>query len=348
MAHLIRDSFDFYGATSEAAGLWDGFGTALLSANTRFVVGQSCAPTTTLNQVGFIKTFTGNSSTVFLSFAWGMSTALGATNRFQEFRFYDSATIQCSLVFDNDGTVSLRLGDNGAVIAGPFTCFSGSASIAWTHLQFKIVFSNTVGEFHMRRNGNTVDDATATGLDNCSNANEFINKIDTKCLQSASSQIYIDDFWMFNNTVVAGEPSDWLGDIRAVQIMPNSDSVVAFSRSAGATNFSNVDELISASADYVFSSAAGTVDQYGNAGFAIAPSSILGLAIREIGLKTDAGVRTAGIRIKSGATTVDSAGVAIGTTAQSVVMNADVDPNTGVAWTAANVAALLFGPRVVT
>jgi hypothetical protein len=348
MAHIVRDSFDFYGAIAEASGLWDSTGTAALSANTRFGAGQSFSLPTTLNQVGPSKIFSGNSSTVFLTFALGYYNALSASLNSQEFRFYDGATVQCSIVFSQDGTVNFYRGDASVLVAGPFACFSGSAAGSWTHLQFKIVFSGTVGEFHMRRNGNSADDASATGLNNIITANAYANKIDTKCLQSASNVVYLDDLWVYDSSIVAGDPSDFIGDVRAIQIMPTSDSSVQFTRSTGATNFSCVDELINSTADYVSSSTASQVDQYGNSGFSVTPASIIGLAVRGIMQKTDAGTRTAGIRINSGGTQADSAGVAIGTNYQSVVMNQNVDPNTSAAWSSAAVAAMLFGPRVVT
>lgn len=352
MAHIVRDSFDFYGANAEFNGLWDSTppGSAgLSSTNTRFGAGQSFRPSNTLNVVSLSKTFSENATTVIMSFALGYYNALGAGTASQRFRLYDSGTVQCSFSFFEDGTITFYRG-NAAVNLGTMSnAWTGAATTgAWTHLQIKVVLSNTVGSFEVRKNGNLAADYTLSGVDNCSTANEYANFWDVICLSSSSNSVYWDDLWFYSSTVAAGEPDDFQGDVRAVQIMPNSDSAVAFTRSAGATNFGVVDEAINASADFVSSATPGALDQYGNAGFVTAPASIKGVTVRAMAQKTDAGPRTASIRINSNGQVAESTAVAIPSSLGVLAFNKDFDPDGNVPWTAGKIAAMLFGPRVVT
>jgi hypothetical protein len=299
----------------------------------------------TANNLGFTHVFNQNAGTVFFNFAHAQNSVLSAGNT-TNFRFYDNATVQFSMNINGNGNFEFYRGDRSVLLGTYAGAFPGGN--VWNHFQVKIIFNNGAGEVHVRKNGSATDNFVLTGINTISTVNAYANKLDSITVNSANPVQKFDDMWIFSATVVAGEPSDFLGDMRAIQIMPNSDNVVQFTPQTGPTNYTNVDELINASGDYVSSQTAGQVDLYGNPGFTVAPTSVLGLAIRSLGRKTDAGPRTVGHEIKSGATTVDSPGQAIGTLTEAVVMNADLDPNTGVAWTPSGVAALLFGPRVVT
>jgi len=348
MSHILQDSFDPYGSTAEAAGLWDSLGQGVLSTNSRFGVGQSCRPGSSNLHVSHLKTFNQDAATVFVTFAFGRYNVLpGGGGNFRA-RLYDGATVQCSWEFTGAGTIEFYRG-NGTTLLGTYNgAFSGSATGVWQHFQIKAVMSNTVGSFEVRKNGSLVADFILTGVDNCSTVNEYANRYDILTLASSLDQVFFDDMWIYSGAVVAGEPSDFIGDCRAVQLVPTSDNSVTFSRSAGAANYENVDELINASADYVFAGSAGLLDLYGNPGFVTAPASILCLTARAMVFKTDAGIRTASLRVSSNGITSDRAAVAVGSTIGSITHPVFLDPNTGVAWGAAAVAASLFGPRTVT
>lgn len=350
MSHIFRDSFDFYSAVADASGHWDSLGNGSISTNTRFGVGRSYTPSTTNGQVGFSKSFGRNTTnTFFFTASIGHYSAPTASSACQVIRFYDSTTVQFSVLFNEDGSIQFYRGDGTTFLGSWVNGWRGASGGFWDRHEWKFVIGGAgVGEIHCRRNGNTSDDYTLTGVNLINTANSYINKMDARCAASASRNVFFDDVWLFDSTVATGEPSDFIGDVKAVQIMPTSDSSVAFTRSTGATNFSCVDETINSTADYVSGSSASLVDQYGNSGFVTTPSAILGVAVRMIGVKLDAGTRTVGTRINSGGTTVDSTGVAISTTQQVIAVDYHQDPNTSATWSAAAVAALLFGPRIVT
>lgn len=351
MATRLRDGFDFYSAVTEAVGVWTSIGNCTISATTRFGVGQSLG----LPAVGFVigqasiqAQLGANCTVVFVNFALRKTAALGTTGARHTIRLIDSGTTQCSFVLDNNGDILFYRGSAATLLGTYSGAFSGSG--IWSHFQIKIIFGDGVaGSFEVRKDGSSSNTYSLTGIDNVLSANTYANAIDGILAANNPDAHFFDDFWVFDNTVVAGEPSDWLGDTRAVQIMPNSDSLIALSRSGGATNFSNIDELVNSSADYVFGNAAGLTDEYGNPGFsAPVPTFILGVTEKVAALKTDAGPRTIGTRTRSGATVQDSAAKVLSTAVVNYPFNVDLNPNTAAPWTAAEIAAMTFGPRIVT
>lgn len=350
MATLIRDSFDPYLNTVEASQVWTSISNCTMSATTRFAAGQSLQlMTSALNgTVEAQHLFAATGNTLWFNFALRKGGAIGgAATSEHRVLVLDGATVQCSFTFDNNGGIRVFRG-NAATLLGTYAgAFPGGG--VWNHFQVKIVIDNAVGSFEIRRDGSDFNDFEVLNVDTQSSATAQATNFQITCGTNNPESFQIDDFWLFDNTVVAGEPSDWIGDSRANQIVPNSDSAAAMSRSAGATNFSNVDELINSAADYVFSSTPGQADEYGNAGFSVpVPDVILGLTVRLAALKTDAGPRTVGTRVRSGATVTDSPGRTVGTTALQYQFRQDLNPNTGAAWTAAEIAAMTFGPRIVT
>jgi len=355
MATLLRDGFDFYSAVSQTVGNFSSMnGNCSLSASTRFSHGQSLQTATTglNNTLMWSKAIGFNTGdTVWFNFAVRKPAAVNADN-LDRFKLLDGGTVQCSFRITSAGAIEFYRGDIATLLATYAGAFVAGG--VWQHFQIKIRIHNTLGSIEVRRDGSDFNDFELIGtggtpLDTQTTANAYANSIDCNlAVQNPEARQY-DDLWIFDNTIVAGEPSDWIGDVRAWQIMPNSDSSVALSRSAGATNFSNVDEAIQSSVDYVFGASPGLTDEYGNPGFAVPlPTDIFGLSVKMASLKLDAGPRMVGVRVRSGATVSDSAGIAPSTSVRTDAIEYDLNPDTGLAWTAAEIAAMTFGPRIVT
>lgn len=352
MATKFRDGFDFYGSLTELPGNQGASSSlAALSASTRFSVGQSLrlaisgatGATTVLFPFNSFST-----DTVFINFSHMRTAGVGGSTAQHRMVLADGSTAQVSWTFDSSGDMRFFRGDF-AVLLGTYTgAYPGGG--VWNHFQIKVVIGDGVaGSIEVRRDGSDFNDFELLGIDTKTSANFSATILEVEVGSSGPDTHSIDDLWVVDSGVVTGEPVTWLGDVRAVQIMPNSDSIVALSRSSGTTNFSNVDELINSSVDYVFGSAAGLADEYGNAGFsAPIPDVIQGLSVRSVALKTDAGPRTVGVRVRSGATVLDSTGHTVTSAALNYPDRYDLNPNTGLAWTAAELAAMTFGPRIVT
>lgn len=101
-----------------------------------------------------------------------------------------------------------------------------------------------------------------------------------------------------------------------------------------------------AAAGYLYSSAPGAQDRYTLSDISSTPSTIVGVTTRGLLTKSDAGTRLAAVQLRSGATTVQSAG-ALSNSAWGWLWRSDAtDPATGVPWTVSGVAAAQIGAQV--
>lgn len=231
MALIFRDSFDFYATINDVgANYWDAVdtgGALVAAANTRFGVGQAYQPfagTGTGSQIS--KTYAASSSTLFITCAFYANFALSGTSNVHGFRIFDGATVQCSIYFENNGDIRLYRGDASTLLGTYTAAFAGTT---WTHFQFKIVLgTGTSGEFHIRKNGNTSDDYTLTGVNNAGAATTQSTKTDI--FKSGNNQQTWYDDLIIHDSSGSAPWNDWLGDVRAVQVMPNSDSAVQFTQ----------------------------------------------------------------------------------------------------------------------
>jgi hypothetical protein len=98
---------------------------------------------------------------------------------------------------------------------------------------------------------------------------------------------------------------------------------------------------------YVSDSTVGHADFYTIGAITSTALSTVAVVTRGFMQKSDAGVRAGAVQIKSGATTVASSTLSLSTSFQWAWRIDLTDPNTGAAWTAANVSAVQIGPLVV-
>ena len=140
------------------------------------------------------------------------------------FELFDGATAQCSVVFRSDGAILLTSGGPAGTVLATYT---GAFSVAntWYAFEFEVTINNTTGSFAVRKNGNNVNDFSATSLNTRpTSTNNYANKLQVGS-QTAGSHVMDDLFWQ--SGAAAGS---WLGDIRCYTRMPVSDQSVQFSR----------------------------------------------------------------------------------------------------------------------
>ncbi|HEV2100666.1 MAG TPA: hypothetical protein VGR45_17305 [Stellaceae bacterium] len=229
MAWLVGDSFDFYATGNDmftgSAPLWTLGGSAPTFTTGRFP-GSQC-----INSIGsgsaFSRTTGSNDQTIYVNFAM-FAVALSGTH-LGGVLLIDGSTVQCSVYMSGTGSLDFYRGTPSGTLLGSYT----GAFIAsnWTQFQIKFIISSSVGEIHVRKNGNTVDDFALTGLNTQSSGNAYANviKVDNS-FSGGSGSYHIDDLYCFSGT--GASPNTWQGDVRAVQQMAASDPVtLLFSKS---------------------------------------------------------------------------------------------------------------------
>jgi hypothetical protein len=224
MAWSFGDSFDCYAAPADAInGYWDNvaLGTLPQLLAGRFAGSRGLS----VNGAGtwFTKTSGINDAVHHFVVAFNQNAAPTGSNLGFYLELFDGITAQCSVVFRSDGAILLQSGGpTGTTLATYAGAWTGANT--WYAFEFEVVINNATGSFTVRKNGNTSNDFTATGLNTRVSANNYANKL-TIGNATNFTQIIDDLFWRSDASSVA-----WLGDIRCYTRMPASDVSAQFSR----------------------------------------------------------------------------------------------------------------------
>ena len=229
MAWNFGESFDLYTAAADATnGYWDsGAASNFLLTAGRFAGSQAAGNVSA--GVWLTKTSGVNDPVHHLAVAFWQSSAPTGSNLAVYLELFDGATAQCSIVFRSDGAILLTSGGPTGTVLATYTG-AWTAAATWTAFEFEVVINATTGSFAVRKNGNSVNDFSATGLDTQVSANAYANKLTVG--NSVNVTQRIDDlFW---RSGAAG--GTWLGDIRCYTRWPASDVTDKFTLSAGSTS----------------------------------------------------------------------------------------------------------------
>jgi hypothetical protein len=227
VAYNFGDSFDLYATTADAiSGYWD---SASVTSNMTLQVGRftgsQCARWTAITNSTLIKTSGVNDAVHHFALAFMQTATITGSTLGLYIELFDGATAQCSIVFRSDGAILLISGapNSGTTLATYTGAFP--AINTWYAFEFEVVINNTTGSFKVRKNGNTSDDSSTTGIDTQNSANAYANKIQIAENATISSQNLDDLYWQSGSSA-----GTWLGDIRCYTRMPTSDASVQFSR----------------------------------------------------------------------------------------------------------------------
>ena len=342
MAWEFGDSFDFYNAQADMTApgtMWSVVTGGGFSSTTRFGVGQSMDIGASGTNNRITNTF-NNDTTLYVNLAYYLNAALPMNaNIYWGFAVSDGANKQVGVYWNGSGAIIVTAGEyNAATLA---TWSSAYAAFQWNHYQFKFVINNTTGSVELRLNGATSDSFSLTGANTRNGStNNYGNNLR---FYGGSTNMFMDDFYGFNDQ--GAQPNTWQGDVRAVQLMPNSDSSVTWTKSTGASNNSCVSELKEdGDTTYVSTNTANNVDLYGIAALATTPNAIINVVLKSFARMDDAGPHTYKQRLSSGGTTSDGSNLSLSTSYQWSWTNYLTDPHTSAAWTFAGVNAALIGP----
>jgi hypothetical protein len=225
MTYNFGDSFDLYAAPADMAnGYWDSGANV---ANWTLAAGRfSGSRGITFNAASnLVKSSAVNDAVHHLVVSFQQTSVLTGTNLGGYIQLLDGTTAQCSIVFRSDGAILLTSGGPAGTVLATYT--GAFLSATWYGFEFEVVINNTTGSFSVRKNGNSVNDFTATALNTRGGTtNNYANKLTLAMQTNVSGHIADDLFWQSGAAT-----GTWLGDIRCYTRMPASDQAVQFSKS---------------------------------------------------------------------------------------------------------------------
>lgn len=255
--------------------------------------------------------------------------------------------IMCDI--SNTGAIRVWRGDivNGTVIGST----AGGVLVAgvFSYIEIKVFLSDTVGTVDVRNNNASVLALTGQDTKNAGTKTVFdtitIGQPAYRSPQTGFSDY--DDFYLCNG---AGSVNNtFLGDSRVRTLVPNGNgnsSQLLGSDADSVNNYLLVDEATPDVADYVGSATDNQKDLYAFSDLTETAGVIRGVQDNAYAAKTDAGARSLALVTRTATIDYDSTDRALGISAAYIRELRELNPNTGLAWTIAEVTAAQWGVKV--
>lgn len=242
MSFIFSESWDFYSTTANTTdalqGYWDGgsmvVGSNCLLSTGRFTGSQALGTGATI--VAYVFKNSGSNDAVHhVNVAFIHTVGLTSNILGMYIQLLDGSTGQCAIVFRSDGAIVLTSSTPGGSTLATYT--GAFSSNVWTAFEFEVVINSSTGSFTVRKNGNTSADFTATGLNTRGGtSNNYASRLQLG-LNSSTTPLNANNAQKFDDVLWRSDPTSlpWVGDVRAAQMMPATDSSVQFSKSTGST-----------------------------------------------------------------------------------------------------------------
>lgn len=257
--------------------------------------------------------------------AFYVSTAL-------TFALTNSGTGHAVLTVTPQGQLSLAVG--GVTVAASSSTFPINT---WMFIELGLSVANAGGTYEVRVNGSSVGWIPAGSGDTQNGAATTVNRIQITSNQGVGTFYLVDDLY-----ITYGNELIWLGDSRVDRLLLTANTATqGWTPSTG-----NAWERLNAGDGYVESATDEATSLFEVADLNYSPLGIYGVKTAGLIKKSDAGYREACLLSKSGATTVESAAVALSTDTLGFTQILKTDPATGAAWGLPAVQAFQPGLRV--
>ena len=254
-----------------------------------------------------------------------------------------------SVTGPSSATCTVQLTASGAltVTASPTTRTTAAAFIpvnTWFYLELQCKVANAPDGFvWVRVNGADVPVLTVSGVDTQAGSGALYDEVDINSAGSTTNGV--DDIY-----IMAGPGDAFLGDCVVETLYPTGNGTVnnwVGSDGNSTDNYLLVDETPANTTDYVGADPSGTKDLYNFGNLALS-GDVLAVCHNVVAQKSDAGAKQLYI-VSRGAVDTRSPAITLTTTfvGEPYQWVQTVNPETGVAWTAAEVNALQAGVEVV-
>jgi len=233
MSTLFVDSVDHY-VTSEIARKWNGpLKTGFVSVDSsdpRRVGSKHLKFTPTVGVARAGRLLGGTYETVVVGFALRVDNTLNADHR--GFRLLRLTEVQCSVVVNSDGSISVRRGDYNGTVLG-----TSAASLIspdqWFYVEFKIVIHDSTGSFEVHVDESSI--LSGSGVDTKNLSDAGVDTVEFRGFYTGSINMSIDDVYI--------EDVDFFGDCRVDVLYPDgSGDYAQWTSDPSGDNYENVDD----------------------------------------------------------------------------------------------------------
>ena len=215
---------------------------------------------------------------------------------------------------------------------------------SWYYIEFKAIIHDTAGSYEVRVDG--VTELSASGIDTRNGGTGPWNNV--WLASPSNSNAWFDDFYLLDTS--GATLNDFLGPVRVETLFPQTDAVAAgthagLTPSTGTDHGAMVDEPAPNTTDYNSSAVVGAKDTYQYPSMTLA-GVIHGIQTNLYVAKSDAAIRRVCPVVRVNGVDYDGPDFNPLTTFNWWSEVRAVNPNTGLPWTVADIAALEVGMKV--
>jgi hypothetical protein len=213
---------------------------------------------------------------------------------------------------------------------------------AWYFLEIEAVIHDSTGEVRVFKNG--VEVISVSGVDTKGQTQTGVATLRLRMPGTGAWDVSnFDDIYVTDSDTR-------LGDSRVITVVPSADTADSdWAPSTGADNYAMVDEVqVNGDTDYVASATPGDLDFYALGDLGVSPDTIHAVQLMMCARKDDAATREVRLKLKSGATTVNGATRAMGSSYQYFHEIYEEDPDASDPWTETTINAAQVGVETVT
>lgn len=266
-----------------------------------------------------------------------------------------SATASVYFSSDNAAVVHVEVRVNPVsrtidVYRGVGTTLLGSSAVdlfpltGYFYLEARAVMHDTTGSVEVRLNGGSTPVINLTNVDTKNAGTKAV--FDAFALRGSQSPPRYDDVYALNGAGSAPF-NTFLGERKVETLYPNAEGdVQQFTPSTGTTHYTLVDEATANTTDYVYSDVVDNVEVFNLPSLSGSGGTPDAVQTHLYAAKSDTGARSMNDVLRIGGTNYNGPDKVLTTGYQSYFELYTVNPATGVAWTAADIAALQVGARV--
>jgi hypothetical protein len=282
MSLLFIDGFDHW-ATGEALKKWSNVGGTVNTASTvpRRTGSRHASLVASSTPPSLTHYCAASEDTIVV----GLALYATVRNNHYGFRLVRAGEYQCSVVIEDDGSVTVRRGDyNGTIIDQ-----SDAGDVptdTWVYFEFKIYVHDSSGTYEVRINENTV--LSGDTVDTKGGSTAGVDTVNLRAESSGGGWYYWDDLYI--------DDDDFLGDCRVDCLWPDGDGNYSqwTPDPSGNDNYENVDDSTDIDDDTTYN-VTGVLNEIDTYTFddleAVSGATIFGVAVNMVVRKDDAGAR---------------------------------------------------------
>lgn len=343
MALGFIDGFDHYNTNANGAIKWDTFNASLTLQTTTARINGNALKATNANQL-FSKTWPSNQASWIIGFAFQTSVN-NSTIVIADFK--DSATVQCSLRINTDGTLQVLRGTATALNASGTSSFALHAN-TWYYIEWKVTIADSIGANTCKVNVNGITVINVdSGQDLKAGSNAFANIVEFINNTSNAVNLYYDDLYICDGT--GSFNTDFLGDSAIIKLAPDGAGNYSQWTPDTGTNYTRVNESSNPDDDtsYVETSTANNIDTYTFGNLPSNASSVFGLQNNMWARQTDSNRQITGLIRISSTDYANANNLTLASSYDHKFQIEEVDPSTATLWTVSGVNGAEYGIKLI-